>query len=136
MPCASFEDLVIDYVELSVADRDSVDAHLANCANCREYLDLVAHIDTGLAGLYSGAQVPAAIEKAVRARAAAEARLVRPSPLPEVLDFIGAAGISAAILSLAPLLPDFRPQLLSIAAAVAIGAAIWAGVRSYADLKY
>jgi hypothetical protein len=51
--------------------------------------------------------------------------------LPEVLDFIGWAGIIAALVCLAPMLPHLQPGIKSVAlacAAVAIVAAIWAAV--------
>ena len=125
MPCASFEDRLLDYAELSTAEREPVDAHLAGCADCREYLKTVAHLETGLSGLYSGAQVSPTFRHDVLSI------LERPSLLPEVLDFIGWAGIIAALVCLASLLPHFQPGLRSVAlvcAAGAIIAAIWAAV--------
>ncbi len=125
MPCAPFEDLLVDYTELAPAERCAVDAHLAGCADCREYLKTVAHLEAELSGLYSGAQVSPAFRHDVLSI------LERPSLLPEVLDFIGWAGIIAALVCLAPLLPHFQPGLRSVAlvcAAGAIIAAIWAAV--------
>ena len=125
MPCAPFEDLLVDYTELAPAERCAVDAHLAGCADCREYLERLAHLETGLSGLYSGAQVSPAFRHDVLFI------LERPSLLPEILDFIGWAGIIAALVCLAPLLPRFQPGLKSVAlvcAAGAILAAIWAAL--------
>jgi hypothetical protein len=102
-----------------------VDVHLAGCADCSEYLKTLAHLDTGLAGLYSGPQVSPAFRHDVLSI------LERPSLLPEVLDFIGWSGILAALVCLASLLPHFQPGIKSVVlacAAVAIVAAIWAAV--------
>jgi anti-sigma factor RsiW len=133
MPCASFEDRLLDYAELSTAEREPVDAHLAGCADCREYLDAVAQLDIRLACLYGGARVSPAFQEALVSRVKSEVPLAEPSWLPEILDFIGWAGILAAVVCLASLLPGFT-ALAALTAAIAIGAAVWAGVRSYADL--
>ena len=138
MPCAQFEDLLLDYGELPAIEREMVDAHLAGCADCREYLETAAQLDTRLAELYAGAQVSPAFHQAMLARAAAEVVPAKPSMLPEVLDFIGWAGIIAAVVCLAPLAPHFRLEFntfAAIAAAIAI-LAVWVGVHSYADLKH
>jgi len=133
MPCSSFEDRLLDYAELSAAEREPVDAHLAGCAECRDYLDAAEQLDIRLADLYSGARVSPAFQAAVLSSVKAEVPLAKPSWLPEVLDFIGWAGIFAAVVCLASLLPGFT-ALAALTAAIAIGAAVWAGVRSYADL--
>jgi predicted anti-sigma-YlaC factor YlaD len=125
LPCASFEDLLVDYTELAPAERCAVDAHLAGCADCREYLETMAHLETGLSGLYAGAQVSPTFRHDVLSI------FERPSLLPEILDFIGWAGIIAALICLVPLLPHFQPGLKSVALACAAGAilaAIWAVV--------
>jgi predicted anti-sigma-YlaC factor YlaD len=125
MPCASFEDLLLDYTELAPAERGAVDAHLAGCADCRGYLETLAHLETGLSELYSGAHVSPAFRHDVLSI------LERPSLLPEVLDFIGWAGILAALVCLASLLPHFQPGLKSVALACTAGAivaAIWVAV--------
>lgn len=125
MPCASFEDLLLDYQELEPAERGAVDAHMAGCADCREYLDTLAHLETGLCDLYAGAQVSPAFRNEVLSI------LERPTLLPEVLDFIGWAGIIAALICLVPLLRHFQPDLKSVAlvcGAAAIFTAIWAAV--------
>ena len=136
MPCASFEDLLLEYRELSADERKAVDAHLAGCANCRQYLETAAELDAALAETYSGAQTAPAFREAVLSGIRAETHLPKPSALPEVLDFIGWAGVIAAMVCLTPLLPPFRPEFRTIAvvsAAIAVVAAIWAGMRLYAD---
>jgi predicted anti-sigma-YlaC factor YlaD len=125
MPCPSFEDLLLDYAELAPAERGAVDAHLAGCADCREYLETLAHLETGLSDLYAGAQVSPSFRNEVLSI------VERPSLLPEILDFIGWAGIIAGLACLAPLLRHFHPELTSVAlvcAAGAIFAGVWAAV--------
>jgi predicted anti-sigma-YlaC factor YlaD len=138
MPCAGFEDLLLDYTELTPEVRETVDAHLLNCEDCREYLEAAVQLDADLADLYSSAQPAPAFVGAVLSRVGEEARLAKPSWLPEALDFVGWTAIIAALACLSPLLPQFRPEfevVAGLSAAVAMVAAIWAGIRSYADLK-
>jgi predicted anti-sigma-YlaC factor YlaD len=105
MPCMVWGDLLLDYSELPADERQAADAHLAGCADCREYLETMAHLETGLVELYSGTKVSPAFRSEVRACLNAGIGLEQPSVLPEVLDFIGWAGIIAAIVCLAWLLP-------------------------------
>src|SRR5882724_6205968 len=107
MPCDSFEDRLLDYSELSAAEREPVDAHVAGCADCREYLDAAERLDARLADLYAGVRVSPGFQAAVLSRKKAEVFLARPSLLPEVLDFVGWAGGIAAVVCLATLLPSF-----------------------------
>ena len=93
MPCDSFEDRLLDYSELSAAEREPVDAHVAGCADCREYLDAAERLDARLADLYAGVRVSPGFQAAVLSRMKAEVPLARPSLLPEVLDFVGWAGV-------------------------------------------
>lgn len=146
MPCASFEDLLLDYGELACAEREAVDAHLAGCPACREYLEALAQLDLRLAGLFAGVQASPAFRKRVLARVSLEGDLARPSFLPEVLDFIGWAAILAVVVCLALLLapiaamPQFPPEFNTFAAlgaaAIAVLAAAWVGARCYADLRH
>jgi hypothetical protein len=128
MPCAVWDDLLLDYSELATGERQAADAHLADCADCREYLETMGRLETGLVELYSGAHVSPAFRSEVLSSLNAGIGLEQPSVLPEVLDFIGWAGIIAAFVCLAP---NFQPGLTSVAllgAAVAIFAAIWTGL--------
>ncbi len=143
MPCAAFEDLLLDYQSISPADRRVVDQHVATCADCGEYLETALQLDLQLAGLYGAVEASPAFESAVRSRAARDVRLPKLSFLPEVLDFIGwsalLAGLAWFVLRPPIPRPDLTPQLLIVAAlaaaAIAIPAAVWAGMRSYSELK-
>jgi anti-sigma factor RsiW len=143
MPCARFEDLLLDYEELPAYAREPVDAHLAACPACREYLETLSEIDLRLTSLYAGAQASSALGSAVRSRVRNQTRLPRPSALPEVLDFIGGSAVVAVLAWLAlvllprPALAQLPRELLTFAitggAAVAFIAAVWAGLRSHAE---
>jgi anti-sigma factor RsiW len=97
MPCAAFEDLLSGYEELTSSQRQSVNAHLAVCADCREYVETLADLDRELSALYEGLQPPPGFAAGVVSRASA---LKQPRPLsawPEVLDFCGWAAIVAIV---------------------------------------
>ena len=131
MPCASFEDRLLDYGTLTAAERTSVDAHLANCAACREYIDVLAAMDAGLTNLYGGLS----LSPALPARAVAPAKL---SFVPELLDFLGWAAVIAlvvgALLFFVPMPALVTPALI-VASAIAVSAAAWIGLRSFAELR-
>jgi anti-sigma factor RsiW len=145
MPCRSFEDLLLGYSELSVSERDRVDAHVAGCAECREYLAVLDQIDGQLAGEYSGARAPAGFERSVLARVTAGRLPAGPTWVPEILDCIGWAAVIAAAAAVAWLVVPLRaaedvvPALRTfgtpIAAGMAVITAAWAGIRSFSDLK-
>jgi RNA polymerase sigma-70 factor (ECF subfamily) len=72
MPCAAFEDRLLDYADLSAAARETVDAHTSTCADCREYLETLASIDVELTRLLAEARpsrnLAAGSERVVRQR--------------------------------------------------------------------
>ena len=145
MPCASFEDLLLDYAELPAAARRTVDAHAEQCAPCREYLETLALLDAGLVDLYAGAQTSPLFQKRVLSRVSVLGRLAKPTFVPEILDFIGWIGMLAAVVCVTRLLlplaamPHLPPELNTFAAlgagVIAVLAAIWIGMLSYDDLK-
>src|ERR1700730_7577189 len=95
MVCTSFEDLLLDYQNLPLSERGEVDVHLSGCADCREYLTILAQLDAELTRNYSGLKAPSNLQTQIRLRISAERRLTNPSFLPEVLDFIGWSGVVA-----------------------------------------
>jgi len=104
MPCAEFEDRLVDYGELSAVERACVDRHLAFCGACREFFDALEEADAALAGAFSGVRTRAGF----RARVAARIE-PRPTWIPEILDFVGWAAMLAAAVGLAR---TFLPPLL------------------------
>ena len=145
MPCKSFEDLLIDYAEIPASGRECVDAHLAGCAACGEYLETLLSLDAGLGQLFAGAQVSPAFRTRVLSQVCVAGQLAKPSFLPEILDFIGWIGVIAAAVCLAALLmplqaiprlpADFNTFATAIAAALAILAALWVGVFAYHERR-
>jgi predicted anti-sigma-YlaC factor YlaD len=97
MACPEFEDLV----------REGAGGHATRCEECRALLDALADVDAAFEAAFADVSAPPDMAAAVRARVARELPL-RPSPLPEILDFIG----WAAVLALAVvLLPRFLPLI-------------------------
>jgi hypothetical protein len=98
MPCPDFEELV----------REGRAGHAAQCAECRDLLEALEAVNAAFDAAFRGVAAPPAVAAGARARIARESCLRRPSPVPEILDFIGwAATLTAAAL----LLPRFLPQL-------------------------
>jgi len=99
MPCAEFEDLLQRYDELSAAERRHAEAHLSDCADCREYFEMLSDLDRELTGLYAGLQpgskFAAAVASIVSTTPKPITRLRPPSAWPEVLDFCGWAAVVA-----------------------------------------
>jgi len=138
MPCASFEELLIDYMDLPGSERARVDTHLAGCGDCREYLRILRQLEGALTAEFSGLTVSRNVESRVRSRIASKPW--RLSFLPEILDFIGWTAIVTIVFSLAwVLVPKgtiASPNALPVAgASLALAAAAWIGVRAYAELK-
>jgi hypothetical protein len=104
MACPRFEDLLR-------GGRD----HAARCQECRALLEAFGEVDATLDAAFRGISAPPGLVARARAQAARETPLRRPSPLPEVLDFIG----WAAVLTLAAvLLPRFLPVVQAVLASL------------------
>jgi anti-sigma factor RsiW len=91
MPCEAFEDLLNGYSELSAGERAAVEAHLAACLGCRAFLETLTAVDQGLTALYLGAEPRRIFDPTF---------IKQPSPLPEILDFIGWAAVAAIVIIL------------------------------------
>src|SRR5258708_13132822 len=104
MPCAEFEDRLLDYAALSEAERALVAAHVTTCAACGEFLTALERLDAGMDAAFSNAAAPVGLAP----RILREVRLPRPSPVPELLEGIGGIGLfllPIALLSLTPAPP-------------------------------
>jgi anti-sigma factor RsiW len=147
MPCAEFEDRLLDYAALARDSRARVNAHVSACAECREFLDALRTVDAGLARQFrSSRSVSAAFASAVRRRVRQGAPVARPSFVPELLDLVG-WGATVALIGLmawwfSPVLPMVSAsQYFGMKAAWAAGGvfvllAFFAGLRSFAELKH
>ena len=89
MPCEAFEDLLNGYSELDAAARAAVDAHLAACTGCCDFLETLAALDQSLTALYAAAEP---------SRAFNPASVKQPSAIPEILDFVGWAAVAAIVI--------------------------------------
>lgn len=98
MACPEFEDLV----------RECAGGHAARCEECRALLDALSDVDAAFEAAFADVSAPPGMAAAVRARVARAFPVRAPSPLPEILDFIGWAAVLALALVL---LPRFLPLI-------------------------
>ena len=89
--------------------------HAAQCEECRALLDALACVDATFDAAFARVSAPPGLAAAVRARVAREIPLRNPSPVPEVLDFIGWAAVLAMI---AIVVPRFLPFLSGMLASL------------------
>ena len=139
MPCARFEDLLLDYAELSGELLQSTNAHLAECAEGQAFLQKLDQFDVSLTTAFSASRVSPGFEAAVLRRVSREAPIPKPSFLPEVLDFVGWAAVSVIVAGLIyqlVLLQAVASYALGALAIASVATAIWASLRSYAELKH
>jgi len=146
MACAEFEEQLLEYAELANGERARVDAHAAHCSNCREFLEALRAVDSQLTAQLAGLELTPAFAPAVRRRVRLEGSAPRPTAVPELLDFVGWGAIVALLGLLAwwlvPLAhisntkPDISFNASYAAAGVFFLAALWIGIRSFADLKH
>jgi anti-sigma factor RsiW len=146
MHCGEFEEQLVEYAELTGETRARVDAHVARCAGCREFLEALREVDAALTSQFAGREVSSAFAPAVRQRIQRDSSVRQPSWVPEILDFVGWGAIVALIATLAwwisPQLPVYNVQPAFFrsapfaAAAVFLAIAFLIGLRSFADLKH
>ena len=150
MACAEFEDLLLDYAELSDAERVRADGHVAGCAACREFLEVLLVVDTNLTAQYGHRVLDATFDHALKQRIRHEIPTPRPSLVPELLDFIGWAGILALVALIAlwigplihlPVVDATQKAArwsagILVACATFVMAGFWVALRCFADLKH
>jgi hypothetical protein len=141
--CASFEDLLLNYRDLSEEGRNRLDLHVTGCEGCRVYLDLLHQLDEALSEQFGKVKVPDTLKESVYAKVSVSPTLAPPSLVPEILDLIGwiaVFGIALAVIwkmdlrgnSLSGLgLGGILPLVLGLTAA----GAVWMAMRAYSELK-
>jgi len=147
MSCASFEELLLDYPDLTAQERDAVDLHLTQCANCRRYSDTLLQLDVALTEQFSGVQPSELFRSrlhAITTNRSPQFPLTAPSFLPELLDLIGVAGIMlvvslilwkiVSIPQITAFVPIVRIVVPVCAGLVLFGIALL-GARVYAEFK-
>lgn len=143
MSCASFEDLLLNYSDLSAGDRNRLDLHVTGCPGCRAYRDLLHQFDEALSEQLGKVKVPDTLKESVYAEVSVSPTLAPPSLVPEILDLIGwiavfgialtviwkmaLSGNSLSVLGLGGVLP----LVLGLTAA----GTVWMGMRVYSELK-
>jgi predicted anti-sigma-YlaC factor YlaD len=142
--CEDFEEQLLDYSELADPAREAVDVHLQACANCREFLNVLAELDTALSRAYEKVSAPDGIQSNVLTRIETEGALRPMSVVPELLDFIGWASVAVIVCMLAwPIArasfieTSWRPAsaTVTLCAFVFFAGATLVGVRAYSELK-
>ena len=139
MACKEFEDRLVDYPELSGDERLAVDSHLAGCAECRAFREVLAEVDSTLAAAFSGLNGPAALPHTVMSRIETRTPARRPSFVPELLDLTGGAAVLAVALLLLPiclsgLALDVPSYWVTGVLFMLIG--LFVAYRSYAELEH
>jgi hypothetical protein len=140
--CAEFEERLLEYAELANGERASVDAHAAQCASCREFLEALRTVDSQLTAQLTGLEVTPAFAPAVRRRVRLEGSAAPPSLVPELLDFVGWGAILALVGLLVWWLVPFSalsiasPNAMYVATGAFLLVAFLFGIRSFADLKH
>ncbi len=100
MPCAEFEDRLLDYASLREEQRLPVEAHLRGCEDCCTFLEALSSVDAALARGLGGLEVSPGFRRAALDRAWSEVPLRKPSFVPEILDFVGWAAVVAIVVDL------------------------------------
>jgi hypothetical protein len=144
MSCASIEELLLDYADLSEQERDAVDLHLTQCASCRLYSDALSQLDVALTEEFSGVQTSELFHSRLHAVTTSQSPMRAPSFLPELLDLIGVAGIvlvlSVILWKVVPIpeITDFVPIVgivLPVCAGLVLIGIVLLGARVYAEFK-
>ena len=91
--CHAFEDRLLDYGELAPPERQTVDAHVAGCAGCREYLQTLAEVDAAFSSQLRGIALDPQRLAGIRERIALDIPVGRVTKLPEWLDFAAACAV-------------------------------------------
>jgi anti-sigma factor RsiW len=125
MNCPEFEDPILEYCEgaISPAGRARVEAHLADCGECRAYLEAQRELDLLLARSIPRPALSPAFGHRLAARIRAQRQAPRFRRLPRVLDWIGylsLAFLAGRLLQQLPHAGDWV-ALASVAGCTAFG---------------
>jgi anti-sigma factor RsiW len=136
MPCSYFEERILEHFDaaLTTEGQREVEAHLAECAECRRFFRAQQELDAALGERFCAPALPPQFQQRVLSRIEHLPPPARVSPLPEILDFVGCAGLAVAALCAVRYLPEFSlpeslPPGLSVYASWAVGAV--AGIAGF-----
>lgn len=93
--CPAFEDRLLDYRDLAPLDRQAVDAHLAGCPDCRDYVQMLSEVDAAFSSQVRATRLAPRRLAEVRERIASDIPVGRVTRLPEWLDFAAACAVCA-----------------------------------------
>jgi anti-sigma factor RsiW len=93
--CSAFEDRLLDYRDLAALDRQAVDAHLAGCPDCRDYLQMLSVVDAAFSSQLRETTLAPRQLTEIRERIASDIPVGRVTTLPEWLDFAAACAVCA-----------------------------------------
>lgn len=142
MRCADFEELILDSFDQPLPESAAarLRGHLSQCGACRRFHEAQKALDTALSANIEAPGLPAGFKQRVLGRIDATRVEPRVSFLPEILDFVGIAGVAAAAGCLYHYLPEFHvpealPAGFEIYAVWALAglwgaAGIWAAFRA------
>jgi hypothetical protein len=109
MHCADFEELILDSFDQPLPESAAarLRGHLSQCGACRRFHEAQKALDTALSANIEAPELPLEFKQRVLRRV--DGTLVEPrvSFLPEILDFVGIAGVAAAAGCLYRYLPEF-----------------------------
>lgn len=131
MGCPEYEELMLASLDepLEPGRAAELSHHLATCWACAELATVHAEVDAVLARHFAASVEPVNIRESVLTRVARERSLEPPSYLPEVLDFVGYAGVAAAgvaaVFAFAPLPVVLYQATAWSAATIAAGGGLW-----------
>jgi anti-sigma factor RsiW len=135
--CPEFEERLLCHDELASIERVAVDQHVAHCEECRSFLSALDQVDTALTAALSTRGASPAFVRTVWQDLARQARMRRPSMIPEMLDGLGWASIIAVLLGLAAFFVpglDFSNTLAIVIGTMLLTGGLWIGGRCYGDL--
>jgi anti-sigma factor RsiW len=129
MSCRAFDDLILDYCENAVGpeERSRVEAHVAECAKCRAYLEIQREIANALPQAIGGPALSPAFRQRLmrRVESEREERLSRAAEILDVLGYVSVAVIGAVLIE--ALLPP--TALVWVLAGASVGLAGWTSAR-------
>ncbi len=102
MPCPEFEERLLDYPDLEL----EAERHAAGCPSCAAFVQTLAEADAAIGAHLAGVRPSAAFRARIMLRTEPY-----PTAVPELLDFLGWAGLLAAGVGLVWIFAPFQSLL-------------------------
>lgn len=132
MACREFEDLILDYCEdaASPADRALLEAHVAGCLGCREFLVEQQQLHARLSQSLRAVSLSPAFQPGLSRRIAEQRPAPRFRRLPRVLDSVGYLSLALAAGCLIQQLPHAAMWVGMAALAGSAGFGVWESAKA------